>query len=139
MRHTSISSRVKTLAFGSMDPEMHPKFTQLAMEVARILNDSLLGANITAHLLRDNFDIHFWRKVLDFVTVLTHSLDLIIQGRPAQLERMDTSYKNLVVYHQYKCSSQQAVPKIGMVDVVYGRAKPCGKFEALTSLSTMNK
>ncbi|TVU40342.1 hypothetical protein EJB05_13803, partial [Eragrostis curvula] len=121
----------KTLAFGSMDPEMHPKFTQLAMEVAGILNNSLLGANITAHLLRDNFDIHFWRKVLDFVKVLTHSLDLIIQGRPAQLERMDTSYKNLVVRHQYKCPSQEAAPKIGMVDVVYGRAKPRGKFEAL--------
>ncbi|GJN10494.1 hypothetical protein PR202_ga28592 [Eleusine coracana subsp. coracana] len=49
----------KTLAFGNMDPEAHPKLVHLAMEITRIMNGSLLGANVTARLLRDNFDIRF--------------------------------------------------------------------------------
>ncbi|XP_062189262.1 uncharacterized protein LOC133892470 isoform X2 [Phragmites australis] len=57
----------KTLTFGSMDPKMHPRHAHLAMEIARMQKGSLIGANVTGRLLRDNFDIHFWCKVLAFL------------------------------------------------------------------------
>jgi hypothetical protein len=57
----------KTLTFGSTDPTVHPRLANLAMEIARMLNGTLIGANITAHMLRDNFDIHFWLKVVAFM------------------------------------------------------------------------
>ena len=47
-----------------MDPRMHPRFAHIAMEIARILSGTLISANVTAYLLRDNFDIQFWHKVL---------------------------------------------------------------------------
>ncbi|KAK3124263.1 hypothetical protein QOZ80_7BG0584100 [Eleusine coracana subsp. coracana] len=130
----------KTLAFGSMDPEAHPKLVHLAMEIARIMNGSLLGANATARLLRDNFDIHFWRKVLAFFRVFIQKdlsesgelpFDLINQSKPAHLGRMAAPYEYLVVFHQYECSSQEEVPKIRILDVVYGSLKHQGKFDAL--------
>ena len=43
---------------------MHPRFAHIAMEIARILGGTLISANVTAYLLRDNFDIQFWHKVL---------------------------------------------------------------------------
>ena len=50
----------KTLTFGSMDPEMHPRLTQLAMEISKTLGHRChLGANIISHLLKDNFDVKF--------------------------------------------------------------------------------
>jgi hypothetical protein len=35
----------KTIIFGSMDPEMHPRFTHKAMEIAKTLTGCLIGAN----------------------------------------------------------------------------------------------
>jgi hypothetical protein len=38
------------------------------MEIAKMLNNGpLFGANITASLLRDSFDVNFWSKVLVFM------------------------------------------------------------------------
>ncbi|KAG2597739.1 hypothetical protein PVAP13_5KG251300 [Panicum virgatum] len=55
----------RTLTFGSTDPEQHPRLASVAMEIARVLgNRSLISANVTACLLRDNFDINFWCKAL---------------------------------------------------------------------------
>ncbi|XP_062186432.1 putative disease resistance protein RGA3 [Phragmites australis] len=130
----------KTLTFGSMDPEMHPRLTHLAMEIVRFLNGSLIGANIMACFLRDNFDIHFWRKVLAFLRGFVkghvskfgeHPIDVLIQNKPAHLGRMVRTSEEIMVVHQYERSSQEEVPKIMLHDVMYGGVKPHGKFEAL--------
>uniref|UniRef100_A0A0A9B0G1 NB-ARC domain-containing protein n=1 Tax=Arundo donax TaxID=35708 RepID=A0A0A9B0G1_ARUDO len=130
----------KTLTFGSMDPEMHPRFAHLAMEIARMQKGSLIGANVTGRLLRDNFDIHFWCKVLAFLRGLVqkhiskfgeHPLDVMNQSRPAQLGRMATPSEDFLIYFQCQRSSQQEVPKITFQDVMYGSVKPHGKFEVL--------
>ncbi|XP_066389192.1 putative disease resistance protein RGA3 [Miscanthus floridulus] len=57
----------KTLTFGSMDPKSHPRLTHLAMEIARSQRRCHIGANMIAHLLRDNFNARFWSNVLAFV------------------------------------------------------------------------
>lgn len=57
----------KILTFGSVDPEMHPRLTQLAMEISRMHDCNLTAACIVSCLLRGNFDIKFWHKVLIFL------------------------------------------------------------------------
>ncbi|KAF8655964.1 hypothetical protein HU200_060845 [Digitaria exilis] len=109
----------KTLTFGSMNPEMHPNFVRLAMEIARMQSGCLIGANITANLLRDNFDIRFWCKVLAFLRghmqkhisqFGEHPYDLISENKPAHLGIMAAPSVDLMVYCQYERSSQEEVP-----------------------------
>ncbi|OEL36542.1 hypothetical protein BAE44_0002439 [Dichanthelium oligosanthes] len=135
----------KTLTFGSMDPEMHPRFTHLAMEIAKTMNSSLTGANTTARLLRENFDIHFWCKVLNYLRRSfqkhvsrfgEHPMDLLYQNRPTHhIARMVTPSEDFVVHHQRQCSSEEEVPQITLEDVVFGSVKPHGKFEVLVWMS----
>ncbi|XP_039851379.1 putative disease resistance protein RGA3 [Panicum virgatum] len=133
----------KTLAFGSTDPEQHPRLASVAMEIARMINNTtLVGANIITSLLRDNFDINFWCKVLAFVRRLIqnhiakfgeHPCDLLNQNRPTCLggRMMGRASEDLMVYDVYQCSSKEAVPNITIHDVLYGSLKPPGKFEVL--------
>ncbi|RLN34497.1 hypothetical protein C2845_PM03G18550 [Panicum miliaceum] len=101
----------RTLTFGSTDAKMHPRLMYLTMEITRTMNSSLIGANVTARLLRDNFDARFWCKVLVFlrgsfqkhVTKFgEHPFDLMNQDRPANLGRMATPSEDFVLYHMYK-------------------------------------
>ncbi|CAL5034496.1 unnamed protein product [Urochloa decumbens] len=129
----------KTLVFGSMDPEMHPRLSHLAMEVAKILNNPL-AIIITARLMRDNFDTQFWCKVMAFlrgpfekhVSRFGDPFELLNQNRPAHLGRVATPYEDVVLQHQYQRLSEEEVPEIRILDdVMYGSMKPHGKFEAL--------
>jgi hypothetical protein len=135
----------KTLAFGGTDPGAgtHASSSvRVAMEIAGMLGGCLVGANITAYLLRDNCDVRFWRKVLAFLrgVMLTHRqpdsgehpFDLISDNRLAHLGRMAApSTEDLVLYHQDQRSPQEEVPDLRIQDVMYGSARPSGRFEAL--------
>ncbi|GJN24280.1 hypothetical protein PR202_gb12013 [Eleusine coracana subsp. coracana] len=130
----------KTLTFGSVDPETHPRLVHLAMEIARTLNGTMIGANVTAQLLRNNFDIRFWSKVLTFLRgyvqkhvskIGEHSSDVLRDHRSTYLGRMGTSYEEIMIYQQYKRTPQEKVPLIMFDDVMYGSIRPHGKFEAL--------
>ncbi|XP_062187561.1 uncharacterized protein LOC133890934 isoform X2 [Phragmites australis] len=130
----------KTLTFGSMDPEMDPRLVHLAMEIARLLNGNLIRANVTSRLLRDNFDVRFWCKVVAFLKGFIQKhvskfgenpFDLLQRNRPAQLMRMATPSEDIMVYQQYQRSSEEEVPKIRFQDLLYGSVKPHGKFETL--------
>ncbi|OEL13377.1 hypothetical protein BAE44_0025604, partial [Dichanthelium oligosanthes] len=130
----------KTITVGSMDPERHPRLTHLAMEIATMLNGSLIGANVTSHFLRDNFDVDFWQKILSFLRGSfqehvskcdEHPLDLLKKNRCAHFRRMAMPSEEFVVYHQYQRSSQDEVAEIRVQDVMYGSVKPRGIFEFL--------
>ncbi|TVU13196.1 hypothetical protein EJB05_40729, partial [Eragrostis curvula] len=132
----------KTLTFGSIDPEQHPRLANLAMEIAKTHLWSLIGANMDACLLRDNFDIHFWYKFLSFKSQVIekhlskfgeHPSVALNQTRPTYLGRMGGTSEDFFVYDQYQIFSQQEVPKITFQDVVYGNVKPHGKFDVLGS------
>ncbi|RCV09195.1 hypothetical protein SETIT_2G008000v2, partial [Setaria italica] len=119
----------KTLTFGSTDPETHPRFAHLAMEIAEMLNGCFIGANMTSCMLRDNFDIRFWCKVLAFLRGLMqkhvsrfggHPLEVINQNRPAHLWRMAAPSERLVLYHLYQHPSQEEVPEIKILDMLFG-------------------
>ncbi|KAK3124282.1 hypothetical protein QOZ80_7BG0584400 [Eleusine coracana subsp. coracana] len=135
----------KTLTFGSTNPEMHLRLAYLAMEIARSLDGSLFRANIAANLLRDNFDIRFWCKVLAFTRMIVgnhvarfgeHPFNVVDQNRSVRFRRMGSPSKDFVICHQYQQrSSEEEVPSIGIHDVIYGRVKPHGKFEVLVCRS----
>jgi hypothetical protein len=130
----------KTLTFGSTDPETHLRFAKLAMEIVRMLNGCFIGANLMSRLLRDNFDIHFWCKVLAFLRGVMqkhvsrfggHPLEVLNRNRAAHLWRMAEPSEDFVIYHLYQHSSQGEVPEIKIVDVQYGNIKLHGKFDVL--------
>ncbi|KAG2640483.1 putative disease resistance protein RGA3 [Panicum virgatum] len=130
----------KTLTFGSTDPEMHPRLTHLAMEIAKVQRSCFLDASIVARLLRDNFNGLFWSKVLAFFRCFIqqrvsrfgqHPFDLLGENRIAHIGRMAAPSEDVVIYHQHQRSSEEEVPKIRMDDVIYGSVKPHGKFEVL--------
>jgi len=130
----------KMITFGSMDPEMHPRFARMAMEIARMHNGCFIGANMIGCLLSDNIDFHFWCKVLGFLrgTIRKHvsklgghPFDLINEKKPAHLGRMCAPSEDFVLHYEYQRSSQEDVPEIRIQDVIYGSVKAQGKFEAL--------
>lgn len=59
----------KTLAFGSVDPAIHPRLVQLADEFSKMLHNlpsgTLISTNILADVLRLNLSVQFWRCILE--------------------------------------------------------------------------
>nr|CAB3451772.1 unnamed protein product [Digitaria exilis] len=118
----------RTLTFESMDPEMHPRLTHLAIEIAKTLgNSSIIAANVTARLLRDNLNIHFWCKVLNFLRGFIqkhvsrfgeHPINFLNENRPAHIARMATSSEEFMIHHRYQCSPEEEVPQIRFEDVI---------------------
>ncbi|CAL5089752.1 unnamed protein product [Urochloa decumbens] len=140
LSHESYWYFFKTLTFGSRDPKMHPRLTRLAMVIAKTLNSSLIGANITSRLLSDNFDVQFWGMVLTLLRGSfqrhvsrfgEHPIDLLYQNKPARLPIMTTPSEEFMVQHQYKYSHEEEVPQIRFADVMFGSVKPHGKFDML--------
>ncbi|RCV09194.1 hypothetical protein SETIT_2G007900v2 [Setaria italica] len=131
----------KTLMFGSTDPKMHPRLACQAMEMAKMSKRCFIAANMFACLLRDNFDIEMWCKVLAFTrgqnnkNILNfggHPFDLVNQKRPAYLARMVITPPQYVVLHcENEYSKQEELPNIKFQDVLYGSIKVHGKFEML--------
>jgi hypothetical protein len=140
LSHDAYWYYVKTLMFGSTDPEMHPQLAYLAMEIARVLNKTFLSATTIAWLLRDNFEIQFWRKILVFLRGLIqkhvfrfgeHPFDFVDPKRIIHHRRMAIPSEYFIVYHPRECSSVEEVPKITYRDFVYGTIKCSGKFDYL--------
>uniref|UniRef100_A0A0E0NI19 Disease resistance N-terminal domain-containing protein n=1 Tax=Oryza rufipogon TaxID=4529 RepID=A0A0E0NI19_ORYRU len=50
---------LKTIAFGSTNPEEEPKLTSICMEIAAQANGAFLHANIIGGILRSNFSVQF--------------------------------------------------------------------------------
>ncbi|KAF8655963.1 hypothetical protein HU200_060844 [Digitaria exilis] len=136
----------KTLTFGSTDPVMHPRLSCLAMEIASMLNRCLFSGAGTIGVLRNNFNISYWCRVVIFLRWFMkwheskfseHPSDALNQNRPTHLGRMVSTSEEIVVYNQYECSSQDEVPKIEFPSVMYGSVKPSGRFETQVLRSTI--
>ncbi|KAL6599301.1 hypothetical protein ACP70R_045795 [Stipagrostis hirtigluma subsp. patula] len=54
----------KLQAFGSVNPDEHPRLVAIAMEMAKALNRNFLAAQSFGSALRDNIDIQFWSHAL---------------------------------------------------------------------------
>jgi hypothetical protein len=131
----------KVITFGSTDPKMHPRLAYLAMEISKMLNGSLIVANVIGGLLRTNFSIQYWCKILKFLRESVensismhgeHPCDLLAENKTGYIRRLGTTIEDVFISSQYQtCSSQEELPDITAQDVVYGGVKPKGAFKAL--------
>ncbi|KAF8749604.1 hypothetical protein HU200_012622 [Digitaria exilis] len=132
----------KTLAFGSTDPMPHPRLTSLAMEISKMMNGSMIIANVAARMLRDNFDVRFWSKFAAFVRMQfqrhvskfgEHPYDLLNHNKPVYFGRIHRRSEQVIAYHKYGhySSQEEVVPKITLHDVTYGETKLSARFEVL--------
>jgi hypothetical protein len=132
----------KVITFGSTDPKMHPRLAYLAMEISKMLNGSLIAANLIGGILRTNFGIHFWCNLLKLMRESVekyrsmhgeHPLhDLLAENKPGYVQTLGKTTEDVFISSQYQtCSSQEELPDITAQDVVYGGVKPKGAFKAL--------
>ncbi|CAD6254629.1 unnamed protein product [Miscanthus lutarioriparius] len=75
----------KALAFGSMDPDEHPKLASLGMQLATELKGSFLGANILGEMLRSNPNAQFWHAILSSVRALVQEHMFSVGVHPEDL------------------------------------------------------
>ncbi|KAG8088962.1 hypothetical protein GUJ93_ZPchr0011g27149 [Zizania palustris] len=87
----------KALAFGSMDPDEHPKLVSLGMQLAAVLKGAFLGANILGEVLRANPSAKFWHNSLSIFTELVdnnlssfdaHPEDLLDRNSPVYFTKV---------------------------------------------------
>ncbi|KAF7056028.1 hypothetical protein CFC21_063485 [Triticum aestivum] len=121
---------------------MHPRLVYLAMEIAELLNGNLIEANVAACVLRANFDIKFWCKVLAFRRAYLqnqlckfgeHPCEPVKENRPMYLQRLGKTTEDILVHGiNQTCCSEEELPNITNVDVWYGNTRPQGIFKALS-------
>jgi hypothetical protein len=132
----------KTIAFGSRNPEEHPNLAALGMEIAVHMNRSFIAANTVAGILRANLEAQYWRKMLrclrDFASKHLsmfgeHPTNLLQKDQPVYIWTMAKTNNIVVMRDIYQeCSPQiSEVPKITAQDVLSGRVKSKGKFQAV--------
>ncbi|CAM0947417.1 unnamed protein product [Alopecurus aequalis] len=122
----------KVVTFGGMDPKMHPRLAYVAMEIAKLLDGSLIAANVIGGVLRTNFTIQYWCKILKFMSEGANC-HLLTEDKPGFLRRLGRTTADVFISSKYQtCSTQEELPEIRVQDVLYGDVKPQGTFKALT-------
>ncbi|CAL4894573.1 unnamed protein product [Urochloa decumbens] len=132
----------KRLAFGSDDPEQHPKLVSMAMEMAHKMKGSFMYAHIASALLRANFSIKSWTMVLmNLREFMEKNVSLLGEEYPDDLKDYPQCTWNLTKpkHDEYfmlyeicpRRSGVEDVPDITMMDLLYGCAQPRGKYEVL--------
>jgi hypothetical protein len=140
----------KLSAFGSADPEEHPKLASVAMHMTVEARGSFMAANIMAAMVRaDLSSRQRWCKVL---TTVRHYMrkNLVLFGEyPDDLKAKDCPRRTwslnkllkpnecFLMYQTYqKCSAQPQEhalpdPEVTTMDMLSGRAQPRRRFEIL--------
>jgi hypothetical protein len=137
----------RTIAFGSTDPNDHPKLASLCMEIALDYRGSFMAANIVGGLLRANMNTHFWRKCLRCVRDSInkhllmfgeHPVELMLRDQPLYISRMSRTPQTIMVCKVYQDRSfQHAVPKLTLQDIVAGCAADQAEFRTVAWRSSV--
>uniref|UniRef100_A0A0D9WUX5 NB-ARC domain-containing protein n=1 Tax=Leersia perrieri TaxID=77586 RepID=A0A0D9WUX5_9ORYZ len=146
----------KVRTFGSMDAKDHPILASVAMEVARELNECLMGANIYSALLKTNFNVQFWRRALVRIREFV-KLNVLLYGAsffddpwqatgPSYIRRVNKikseyvvmldnyqtcSAPNMVLCRSNNVHSEDELPMMSMQELLFGSVRPQGKFKVL--------
>uniref|UniRef100_A0A0E0MCS6 Uncharacterized protein n=1 Tax=Oryza punctata TaxID=4537 RepID=A0A0E0MCS6_ORYPU len=135
----------KALAFGSMDPDEHPKLASLGMQLATEMNGSFISATIYGELLRANPNTQFWKRILLFLRELAqkhltssglHPDDLFDRNIPVHLSRtslVDGQVHSCLVYDvRVAGPAEGQLPKLTSRDMLLGGDIPVeDKFDVL--------
>uniref|UniRef100_A0A0D9V530 NB-ARC domain-containing protein n=1 Tax=Leersia perrieri TaxID=77586 RepID=A0A0D9V530_9ORYZ len=132
----------KTLAFGSVNPNDHPRLASIAMDISAEQKGGFIGATIASSLMRTNLDAHFWSLILKNMREYTqkhrvlfgkHPHELMRKNHPVYLWRMAESDSEIFLCHGFytACSAKQEIPRVTFQEVLSGRVSPHGRFEVL--------
>lgn len=133
----------RTTAFGSDDPEQHPKLASIALEMVDAMQGSFILASMGADLLRANFNTRCWSRILTRLRqylqknaslIGEYPDDIKVKGYPrfswsAIKEKPDRYYMLHDIYQ--RDSALEEVPQISFVDLLGDRAQTTGKHEIL--------
>ncbi|KAF0918118.1 hypothetical protein E2562_022704 [Oryza meyeriana var. granulata] len=94
----------KMLAFGSTNPDEHPRLASATMEIAMEYSGSFLAAYIIGELQRDNFNAQFWCSALRHLRAHVQSQLLLFGDHPNNLSRKDQP-----VHYARKCHASREI------------------------------
>lgn len=125
----------KVLAFGSTDPEEHPRLASVANELAVLMGGSLVTANVCADIFRNNQNVEFWLHVLNkYRNVVASNLSTFREHPKLRMERdrriditklVSTSTSaplHLMPPHCGDDDSTRGLPKVRFGDLIAGSA-----------------
>ncbi|KAL6647678.1 hypothetical protein ACP70R_015115 [Stipagrostis hirtigluma subsp. patula] len=128
----------KARAFGSTNAVEDPKLVSIAMDMEMEMGGYFAAANIFGGLLRSNFNARFWRLALTVLREFKKKNLLMYNAHQTNPSCKVTKppYSNKVVQEfvfldDYQIGSVDEVPKISLQDIMFGSARPRGKFDIL--------
>ncbi|CAL4884701.1 unnamed protein product [Urochloa decumbens] len=139
----------KVRAFGSTDAADHPKLASIAMDMAEEMDGSFAAASIFGGLVRSNFNPQFWRLALAVLrefkkrNLIKYDAHQRTETDPLEIIKPSSYTKEAAgefVYlddYQINSSTRGEVPKISLQDILFGGARPQGKFDVLGWKSTI--
>ncbi|KAM3223525.1 hypothetical protein ACQJBY_057092 [Aegilops geniculata] len=132
----------KVLAFGSTNPDDHPRLSLVASELAVLMGGSLVVANVCADIFRKNQNLQFWQHILnkyrnflaDNLSVFCEHPKLLIERyRPVDIAKLVSSTSAplcLMPPHCEDDDSTRDLPKVRYGDLIAGSVfPPKEKFE----------
>ncbi|KAG2600350.1 hypothetical protein PVAP13_5KG468000 [Panicum virgatum] len=139
----------KALAFGSANPDDHPKVASLAMEIAELSEGAFVAGNVVANLMRANQSTEFWLRVLQCSRDYTRKHQAMFGSHPNKLLRQGQSVypwrmagtRDVVTtvckIYQKPSSGEDDVPGVTVQDILSGRSTRKGNFSAVAWVSTV--
>uniref|UniRef100_A0A0D9XPC9 Uncharacterized protein n=1 Tax=Leersia perrieri TaxID=77586 RepID=A0A0D9XPC9_9ORYZ len=134
----------KALAFGSMDPDEHPKLASLGLQVAEEMNGSFLGATVIGEILRANPNTQFWQSILLCLRELAHKHlsscglhpDILFESNiPVDFTRIAFVGAQVQAYMVYDLRvadrAQSELPNLTSREIILGNIPVEDKFDAL--------
>jgi hypothetical protein len=133
----------KVRVFGSIDASEHPEMVSIALDMAAETNRCFAVVDAFGGLLRSNFNARFWRLTLAVLREIIKKQQLFMnnmndaryRGPNAEVPKQEFGPKisEKLVYHEdYQIGSVQGeVPKISLQDIIFGGARPKGRFDVL--------
>ncbi|KAF7087048.1 hypothetical protein CFC21_090269 [Triticum aestivum] len=126
----------KVLAFGSTNPDDHPRLSLVASELAVLMGGSLVVANVCADIFRKNQNLQFWQHILnkyrnflaDNLSVFCEHPKLLIErDRPVDIAKLVSSTSaplRLMPPHCEDDDSTRDLPKVRYGDLIAGSVVP---------------
>ncbi|CAM0914143.1 unnamed protein product [Alopecurus aequalis] len=134
----------KTLVFRSVDPAEHPRLAQIADEFSKVLLDmkgSLVSTNTFADVLRRNFDVQFWRCILDKVlrmvkrNISMYGMPptmLVQQGQPVEITDL-AMHPLIMTRYTTNVSMKEKLPSVTLGELITDPSvRPKGDFNMIT-------
>uniref|UniRef100_A0A0E0M588 F-box domain-containing protein n=1 Tax=Oryza punctata TaxID=4537 RepID=A0A0E0M588_ORYPU len=143
--HEEYSYLFKVLAFGSSNPLDHPRLAIIGKEIARTLQGSLVAINIYAHVLRNNFSVPFWIRVLNLYKGMMESNLSLYGEHPKSLLQKDGTIIDITAFcpsfatnsfritlltgEKFKYDNKRELPVMGFGDIIAGSVTMPMKFQ----------